>query len=160
MLLAAHRMGPTGLLEPLSLSELTNAWASLRSKHAADFQPSGGFTELSTECGTSLLPSAAPTPVNYASLEMTQNFGIGVGELAADVPLRDAKLSPNLLDLSRYYNASLIETWQGSELQDTLSCLKPGMHNLAGVEFDVPPPVVGVGSAGLGDLVPPSGMSS
>ena len=45
-LLAAHRLTPAGLLEPLSEEALTNSWRTLRAKYPDDFRPSRGFKSL------------------------------------------------------------------------------------------------------------------
>jgi hypothetical protein len=55
---------------------------------------------------------------------------------AARFPARDAKAGPGLLDLTRYYNAPLSETWLGKD-SATLAPLPQGLQTLAKVEFDV-----------------------
>jgi len=51
-------------------------------------------------------------------------------------PPRDPKAKPSLLDLTKYYNAALTESWEGKTNAD-LAILPRGIQTFAGVEFDV-----------------------
>jgi hypothetical protein len=51
------------------------------------------------------------------------------------VSARDPQAPPNLIDLTRFYNAALRESWQGYGCD--LSSLPVGVHNFAGTDFDV-----------------------
>ena len=56
------------------------------------------------------------------------------------VPPRDPGTPSRLIDLSRYYHASLADSWGGSpddRDDNSLSELKAGIQTLAGVPFDV-----------------------
>ena len=52
------------------------------------------------------------------------------------VPARDPAAPQQLLDLTRFYNAGLTQSWHGSSGND-LGALPRGLQNLAGVEFDL-----------------------
>lgn len=57
----------------------------------------------------------------------------------SDIPVRDPDSPRELIDLTRYYNASLTENWGGSpgpEAND-LSELPQGIQTLGGVKFDL-----------------------
>jgi hypothetical protein len=51
-------------------------------------------------------------------------------------PARDPGARKELLDLTRFYNASLKESWHGSKNND-LAALPTGLQTFGGVEFDV-----------------------
>ena len=51
-------------------------------------------------------------------------------------PARDPKAGPGLIDLGKYYNAALTESWHGGPEND-LAALPCGLQTLAGAEFDV-----------------------
>jgi hypothetical protein len=53
------------------------------------------------------------------------------------IPARAADARPQLLDLSRHYNASLADAWHGDPPGNDLASLPTGVHRLAGVEFDL-----------------------
>lgn len=55
---------------------------------------------------------------------------------APSFPARDARARPGLIDLTRYYNAALTESWLGKTNGD-LALLPEGLQTFAGVEFDV-----------------------
>jgi serine/threonine protein kinase/WD40 repeat protein len=57
-------------------------------------------------------------------------------KLAQNIPPREAATGPNMLDLSRYFNASLTETRHDDEGND-LSELPRGIQRFAGVEFEI-----------------------
>ncbi len=50
--------------------------------------------------------------------------------------MRDPRASKQLLDLTRFYNAMLTESWHGGN-DNTLEGLLAGVQKLGGVEFDV-----------------------
>ena len=54
-------------------------------------------------------------------------------------PARDPQAGAQLVDLTRFYNARLNETWHGGEnaTGNDLDALTPGIQNLGGVDFDV-----------------------
>jgi hypothetical protein len=52
-------------------------------------------------------------------------------------PARDEKARPQLLDLTKFYNAALNESWHGGTEANNLEALAPGLQTIAGVEFDV-----------------------
>jgi hypothetical protein len=56
--------------------------------------------------------------------------------VALRVPARDPGAGKKLLDLTRFYNASLNESWHGSTNND-LAALPTGLQSFGGVEFDV-----------------------
>jgi hypothetical protein len=51
-------------------------------------------------------------------------------------PPRDPNADPRLIDLSKYYNAVLTDSWHGKPGND-LSTLPSGLQKFAGVEYDV-----------------------
>jgi hypothetical protein len=55
---------------------------------------------------------------------------------AADFPPRDPLAGTRLLDLTRYYNASLTNSWQGFP-RNHLAGLVAGLYELGGVRFDI-----------------------
>lgn len=57
--------------------------------------------------------------------------------LVGKVPGRLASTPGNLLDLSRDYNASLIEGWYPGPAENTLQALPRGVQTLGGVPFDI-----------------------
>jgi hypothetical protein len=54
-------------------------------------------------------------------------------------PERDPKTSPQLLDLTPFYNARLTDTWHGDQKAtgNDLGSLPAGVQNLAGVDYDI-----------------------
>jgi hypothetical protein len=54
----------------------------------------------------------------------------------AGYPPRDPQAKPELIDLSPYYNTALTESWHSNARSD-LAVLPIGVHNFAGVDFDV-----------------------
>lgn len=54
----------------------------------------------------------------------------------ARFPARDPKAKPGMVDLTKFYNAALTESWHGNTGND-LAELPSGLQTLAGVEFDV-----------------------
>jgi hypothetical protein len=58
-----------------------------------------------------------------------------------ELPSRDPKTSPNLVDLSKFYNAALTEGWHrtgpNEPIANDLSALPQGVQKLADVDFDV-----------------------
>jgi len=52
-------------------------------------------------------------------------------------PARDARLRPQLIDLSAHFNAGLAETWAVWDHANDLLALAPGVRRFGGVEFDV-----------------------
>lgn len=50
--------------------------------------------------------------------------------------MRDPKATPNEINLYKYYNAMFKQSWHGGT-NNNLASLSPGLHTLAGVEFDV-----------------------
>jgi thiol-disulfide isomerase/thioredoxin len=68
------------------------------------------------------------------------------------IPARDARAIPAMLDLTRYYHASLTETWHpGDATGNDLSRLPSGLQTFAGVTFDVRG-VVQLNGGGLIDM--------
>jgi WD40 repeat protein len=57
--------------------------------------------------------------------------------LAREIPARSGEADARLIDLSRFYNAALTESWHEPTERNDLSELKPGLRELAGVRFDV-----------------------
>jgi serine/threonine protein kinase/WD40 repeat protein len=72
--------------------------------------------------------------------------------LAREIPARPADAEARLIDLSSYYNGALTESWYGQPEGNDLRELTPGLHELAGVPFDVRGLIqVGAGSHGAVD---------
>jgi serine/threonine protein kinase/WD40 repeat protein len=88
------------------------------------------------------LPPYAPAPPALPRGPATLDVDLGVEsspfatpELARTIPPRDAAAKTNLIDLTSYYNASLIAH---SDLgANPLKDLPRGVHTLAGTQFDV-----------------------
>ena len=57
--------------------------------------------------------------------------------MTRSIPARFADTPPHLLDLSRFYNASLREAWHPGPLNNDLSVLPAGLLYLGGTLFDV-----------------------
>jgi hypothetical protein len=58
--------------------------------------------------------------------------------LAARIPPRSAQATPELIDLSAFYNAALGDNWHNSwQLGNNLAILPSGLQTLAGTKFDV-----------------------
>ncbi|NOS71586.1 MAG: hypothetical protein HOP33_16880 [Verrucomicrobia bacterium] len=64
--------------------------------------------------------------------EAGQNVG-----LACDIPRREARDLPNLIDLSAFYNAGFKGNWHGDRADNDLSELPVGIQAMAGTQFDV-----------------------
>jgi WD40 repeat protein/predicted Ser/Thr protein kinase len=62
-------------------------------------------------------------------------------------PARDARLRPQLVDLSAHINAGLVETWAVWDHANHFLALSPGVRQFGGVEFDVRGLVVLAGEA-------------
>ena len=75
---------------------------------------------------------------------------------AALFPLRDPTTESRLIDLTRYYNAALTESWQQRHayLSNDLSSLPAGQQSLAGVAWDIRG-IIQVTSQQLRDVSPP-----
>ncbi len=58
-----------------------------------------------------------------------------------DIPPRDARTSPNLVDLSKFYNAALTEGWHrtgpNEPIANDLSAIPAGVQKFADVDFDI-----------------------
>ncbi len=52
-------------------------------------------------------------------------------------PPRDAQAAPELLDLSKFYNAALDKTWHPGLANNNLAALPTGLQTFGGVTFDV-----------------------
>jgi hypothetical protein len=75
-------------------------------------------------------------------IEATQPKGASAEYLRArlavlKVPARGPEAPPNLIDLSDYYNGSLVADWRTGRAGDDLAELPRGVQMLAGVAFDV-----------------------
>jgi len=53
------------------------------------------------------------------------------------IPRREPRASPNLIDLTRFHNAGLGQSWLWGTGKSDLAALPQGVQSLAGVEFDV-----------------------
>src|SRR5438132_3678394 len=53
------------------------------------------------------------------------------------IPPRDPAAKPQLIDLSKHYNAALTDVWHGDPPGNDLSTLPPGIHKFGGTEFDI-----------------------
>jgi hypothetical protein len=65
------------------------------------------------------------------------------------IPARDPKAGPGLLDLTKFYNATLTDAWQG-ETNKSLSALPRGLQEFGGIQFDVRG-IIQLGSKSLTD---------
>jgi len=86
------------------------------------------------------LPAFPPVARSSVSGPITvelENKPSGRKVLTQPLPPRDAKAPPELLDLSRYYNASLTESWHPGVGRSDLSEIPIGTQVLSGVRFDV-----------------------
>ena len=60
-----------------------------------------------------------------------------MAKVAGQIPARDGRLTADALDLAPAYNATLTEEWQTKVGPASLASLPPGMHEFAGITFDV-----------------------
>lgn len=106
---------------------LTESHSSIRWNQAI---PPGNF-RFSVPPGAQLTPhlAAAVPGLNVAALWWDH--------MTRSIPARFADTPPHLLDLSRFYNASLREAWHPGPLNNDLSVLPPGLLYLGGTLFDV-----------------------
>ncbi|MSU59351.1 MAG: hypothetical protein EXS35_14470 [Pedosphaera sp.] len=136
-LLATRRVNESGLSESLSFETITNLSAMLAAKYPGDFKPTANSVAFKN------LNRAAPAPVITngpgvtSVLAPTLTAVIRVHDMKSKVPTRATAVSPNLIDLSKFYNAPLNETWHGFETNNHLGMLPTGAQTFAGIEFDV-----------------------
>jgi len=87
------------------------------------------------------LPPLPPSPAvpGPASLTLTVQPGTWVPPLdLTQIPPRDPQTATNLIDLSRYYNASFQRNWHNlADPENDLASLPTGVQTFAGVPFDV-----------------------
>jgi WD40 repeat protein/tRNA A-37 threonylcarbamoyl transferase component Bud32 len=136
-LLATRRVNESGLSEILNFEAITNLSARLVPKYPADFKPTSNsvaFTNLNRgEAAAAIVNASSVTNVPAPTLA-----GVIRGDdLKSKVPSRATTVSSNLIDLSKFYNAPLNETWHGFETNNHLGMLPTGAQQFAGIEFDV-----------------------
>ena len=84
-------------------------------------------------------PAAAPAVTKPIKLEFIKEPTAVERDafLARHIPPRPVDAEARLIDLSAYYNAALTESWYDGAEGNDLGELTPGLHELAGVNFDV-----------------------
>jgi hypothetical protein len=86
---------------------------------------------------TNRVSAAALTPAAIFADEPARPSNAGKKTKAAErFPARDNSARKEALDLTRFYNASLKESWHGNKGND-LAALPIGLQTFGGVEFDV-----------------------
>jgi len=73
----------------------------------------------------------------WAQLMQTSRTNLAAHRRLPVAPTRDARLRPQLVDLSAHFNAGLVETWAVSDHANHFLALSPGVRRFGGVEFDV-----------------------
>jgi eukaryotic-like serine/threonine-protein kinase len=136
-LLATHRVNESGLSENLNFEAITNLSAMLMAKYPADFRPTSNSIasrNVNREKSASAITNA-PSVTSVPASALTNV--IRVHDMKNKVPTRATTISSNLIDLTKFYNAPLNETWHGFETNNHLGMLPTGAQQFAGIQFDV-----------------------
>jgi eukaryotic-like serine/threonine-protein kinase len=163
---AAQQRRPTGSTRPMRDPESIEAIQTLATLEAGGplcFSPDGGWLTTVEESRQALLvwdlrlirrhlasmgldwdaPPLAPAvedakPVRLTAKVLTDRAA--TTSWRTDIPPRARQAGPNLIDLSRHYNASLKQSWHDSRSRyrgNNLATLPTGLRTLGGVSFDV-----------------------
>ncbi len=98
--------------------------------------------------------------LNYSASLLAVSLSLCTSEASNpqpfQIPPRDPKASPELIDLSAYYDAALTETWHpasnmAGETGNDLSELPRGIHKLDGIDFDLRG-LIQLGRDGIGNV--------
>jgi hypothetical protein len=108
---------------------------SHRAIQTAELPPSSHRFTLEPPADAQLVDQLELPPINYAALLSSKR------QFAALIPPRLPQAPSNLIDLTEYYNAALVQTWHPGQvfiyLTNTLEELPPGLLQLGGGVFDV-----------------------
>jgi outer membrane lipoprotein-sorting protein len=128
---ARELLGPTAELPVTSLI-ITE---SHRAIQTTDLPPSSRRFALVTSAGAQPVDRLELPPVNLSALLSTKR------QFSNLIPPRIAQTPPNLIDLSEYFNAALVQTWHPgvtpNYFNNSLEELPPGLLQLGGQVFDV-----------------------
>ena len=128
---AGELLGPATEL-PVSGLVITE---SHRVIQAADLPPSSRRFTLQAPADAQRVDRLELPPVSFSALLSSKR------QFANLIPPRLAQTPPNLIDLTEYYNAALVQTWHPGAVPkyytNTLEELPPGLLQLAGQVFDV-----------------------
>jgi hypothetical protein len=133
---AQSRMGMLSLLE-------TNRWhleADARHPTFEDANARPAYQELVAQANAAAKALATTQSAYRTYLDTVLNSFRRVQEaLGAShgIPLRDPRAKPELIDLSRHYNAALGGNWLHGRRSNDLASLPTGIQRLAGTAFDV-----------------------
>jgi hypothetical protein len=75
--------------------------------------------------------------IDFAELKADRLLSPGTSTRVIQIPSRDPRATPDQVDLSAFFNASLGKPWLLREPDQHLSALPPGLQELDGVLFDV-----------------------
>ena len=91
--------------------------------------------------GPALAPESASTTDASARLVIHDPHEVSAAPrpspVVGRIPPRDPRTPDSLIDLARYYNVALDVAEPSEEAANTLAALAPGVHRLAGVDFDI-----------------------
>ena len=102
---------------------------------ATDLPPSSRRFTLQTPADAQRVDRLELPPVNFSALLSSKR------QFSNLIPPRLAQTPTNLIDLTEYYNAALVQTWHPGQTANyytnTLEELPPGLLQLGGLVFDV-----------------------
>ena len=108
---------------------------SHRAVQTTDLPPSSRRFTLQTPAAAQRVDRLELPPVNFSVLLSPKR------QFSNLIPPRIAQAPPNLIDLSEYFNAALVQTWHPGTFPtyytNTLEELPPGLLQLGGQVFDV-----------------------
>ena len=98
----------------------------------------GELRKLNLDWKLPLFPSGSDVPPTGPAVLQLDAGPFSKDELARTISPRDANASPNLVDLTDYYNVPLTESWHSpKEAHNDLSELPRGVQQFGGIDFDV-----------------------
>jgi hypothetical protein len=128
---ARELLGPTAELPATGLI-ITE---SHRAIQTTDLPPSSRRFTLQTSAGAQPVDRLELPPVNFSALLSSKR------QFSNLIPPRIAQAPPNLIDLSEYFNAALVQTWHPGVspnfINNSLEELPAGLLQLGGQVFDV-----------------------
>jgi hypothetical protein len=135
----------SGRPQPLGPEAIEQAWRQLRTSHPEEFRPKADSlvkwhrrqlltSEVNQEWSAAAFHLQRLTELSPNDRVLQQ---VRARVLACQPLPRDPLLSPNLIDLTDYYNTSLAENWERQETGKNMAELGTGVQLLAGVKFDI-----------------------
>jgi hypothetical protein len=135
----------SGRLQPLDPIAIEQTWHQLQALHPEEFRPRAD--ELVKWHRRQLVTSELDQEWSAAAFHLQRLTELSPGDpvlqqvrprVHACQPLpRDPSLSPDLIDLTDYYNTSLAENWERQGDGKNMAELATGVQTLAGVKFDI-----------------------